>query len=88
MADDAHQDQLVLIKIEGMHCHKCQNAIKQALQKVPGVHEVEVDFPSAQASVLYTPGTVKIRDLLDTISQTGYRAASFTTPSRPDHAHP
>jgi copper chaperone CopZ len=87
MLNDA-QDQLVLIKIEGMHCHKCQNAIKKALQEINGVHEVEVDFPSGQASVLYSPGSVKIRELVDAIGQTGYRATSFTTPSRPDHAHP
>lgn len=86
MGNEVHRDQLVVIKIEGMHCHRCQQAIKRALQAHPGVHEVEVDFPSAQASVLYDPATVKIRDLVDSVAQAGYRATGFT--GRADPAHP
>src|SRR5438309_2101902 len=42
-------DQFVMLKIEGMHCHRCEQAIKKALAANPGVHEVEVDFLSGQA---------------------------------------
>ena len=78
MADDVSGDQLVLIKIEGMHCHRCQQAITKALQANPGVHEVEVDFPSGQASVLYDPASVNVRALMDTVVQAGYRATGFS----------
>src|SRR5437868_627433 len=37
-------DQFVMIKIEGMHCHRCEQSIKKSLGDIPGVHEVEVDF--------------------------------------------
>ncbi|HEX2972117.1 MAG TPA: heavy metal-associated domain-containing protein, partial [Tepidisphaeraceae bacterium] len=60
MSNDVRGDQLVLIRIEGMHCHRCQQAIKNALQANAGVHEVEVDFPSGQASVLYDPAVVNV----------------------------
>src|SRR5437868_5385365 len=46
-------DQFVLIRIEGMHCHRCEQAIKKLLQRKPGVHEAEVDFASGQASILF-----------------------------------
>jgi copper chaperone CopZ len=76
---DAHLDQLLLIKIDGMHCHKCQEKIKHSMQLIPGVHEVEVDFPSRQASVIFNPEQVKVRNLIDAVAELGYRAASFTT---------
>ncbi len=44
MAKDVTNDQLAVIRIEGMHCHMCENAIQRALLKNQGVHEVEVDF--------------------------------------------
>jgi copper chaperone CopZ len=71
-------DQFVMIKIEGMHCHRCEQSIKKALGDVPGVHEVEVDFLSGQASILYDPNQAKIRQLVDTVAEAGYRATGFT----------
>ena len=75
---NAQGDQFVMIKIEGMHCHRCEQAIKKALGDVPGVHEVEVDFLSGQASILYDPNQVKIRQLIDSLGETGYRTTGFT----------
>ena len=75
---NAHGDQFVMIKIEGMHCHRCEQAIKKALGDVPGVHEVEVDFPSRQASVLFDRSAVQIPQLLESINGAGYRATGFS----------
>ena len=78
MAADVRHDQLVLIRIEGMHCHKCERTIQQALSSLGGVHEVEVDFASGQASVLFTKGQVTVRQLLDAVTDAGYRTTGFT----------
>ena len=43
---------MAIIRIEGMHCHRCEQTIQAALLRQPGVHEVEVDFNSKQASIL------------------------------------
>jgi len=72
------RDQLAVIKIEGMHCHKCEQAIQRALVLIPGVHEVEVDFNSGQASVLYQSGAVSVKQLMDAITKAGYKATGFT----------
>jgi len=77
MSDVSH-DQFALIKIEGMHCHKCEQAIQRALQSHPGVREVEVDFASGQASVLYDQGAVTIKQLMDSVNDAGYRATGFS----------
>jgi copper chaperone CopZ len=77
MAPDVSQDQLVLIKIEGMHCHKCEQTLQKALASHAGVREVEVDFNSGQASVLFDRGAVSINELMNTVNEAGYRATSF-----------
>src|SRR4051794_7401301 len=67
MAGDVSQDQFALIKIEGMHCHKCEQAIQRSMLRNTGVHEVEVDFASGQASVLFDPGAVTVVQLMDSV---------------------
>jgi copper chaperone CopZ len=78
MAHDVGNDKLLLIKIEGMHCHKCEQAITKALNAQPGVQEVEVDFPSRQASVLFDPSAVTVKDLTQAVTTAGYKVAGFT----------
>lgn len=86
MAADVNQDQLAVIRIEGMHCHKCEQAIQKALQQKPGVHEVEVDFNSGQASVLFDRGRVGVNQLLEAVASAGYRATGFTQ-AQTNHPH-
>ena len=78
MSPDVSRDQFVLIRIEGMHSHKCEKTIQKALSRWPGVHEVETDFNSRQASVLFDPETVTIDQLMESVSETGYQATGFT----------
>jgi copper chaperone CopZ len=78
MSADVARDQLALVRIEGMHCHKCEQSIQKALSQFPGVHEVEVDFNSGQASVLFDRGSVSVKQLMDAVNEAGYRATGFT----------
>lgn len=80
-------DQFVVIKIEGMHCHRCEQAIKKALAAIAGVHEVEVDFLSKQASILFDPKQVKVRQLMDSVAEAGYQATGFTQGRADPAAH-
>lgn len=78
MSADVAGDQFAVIRIEGMHCHKCEQAIQKALLGHPGVHEVEVDFASGQASVLFDRSAVTVARLMDSVIAAGYHAAGFT----------
>jgi len=78
MAQDVAKDQLAIIKIQGMHCHKCEQSIQKALGEQPGVHEAEVDFNSGQASVLFDGSAVTVAQLMQTIDEVGYQATGFT----------
>jgi copper chaperone CopZ len=76
-------DKLVVIRIEGMHSLKCEKRIKQALLAHEGIHEVEVDFNSAQASVLFDGSQSKVSDLTEVIKDLGYRPVGFTMGAQP-----
>ncbi|HSZ58947.1 MAG TPA: heavy metal-associated domain-containing protein [Tepidisphaeraceae bacterium] len=78
MSPDVIRDQLAVIRIQGMHCHKCEQAIQKALLGFPGVHEVEVDFNSGQASVLFDRDSVTVKQLMEAVERAGYRATGFT----------
>ena len=79
MPDDVGADQLAIIRIEGMHCHKCEQTVQRTLMQYPGVHEVEVDFNSAQASVLYDHDKTTVKTLTDAITEAGYHVTGFAT---------
>jgi Cu+-exporting ATPase len=78
MASEVGRDQFALIKIEGMHCHKCEMAISKALARFVGVHEVEVDFASGQASVLFNNRVVSVAQMMEAVNEAGYHATGFT----------
>ncbi len=80
-------DQLAIIKIDGLHCHKCEQTIRKALAVFPGVQEVEVDFLSGQASVLYARDSVAVKELMDAINGVGYRATGFNQPQPHASSH-
>jgi copper chaperone CopZ len=79
-------DQFVLIRIEGMHCHRCEQAIKKSLQRKPGVHEAEVDFASGQASILFDPKSISVGELIDGVKEAGYKPVGFTRSQNDPHA--
>jgi len=84
MPHDVGRDRLALIRIEGMHSNKCEKTIQKALLSHQGVHEVEVDFPTGQASVLYHHGAVSVEQLMQSIDEVGYKATGFTQNAVPD----
>ena len=62
MSADVSRDQLALIRIEGMHCHKCEHAIRKALTRHPGVHEVRLGCDAAPGTI--GCGRLKLKRLL------------------------
>ena len=71
------QDQLAIIRISGMHCHRCEEAIRKTLTREDGVHEVEVDFLSGQASILFDHAKIDIPKLIEIIHEAGYQTTGY-----------
>jgi copper chaperone CopZ len=71
--DSISGDSLLIVAIEGMHSHSCEEKVVKDLEAVGGVREAEVDFPSGQCSVIYDAREVTAHQLLETVQATGYR---------------
>ena len=83
--ENVQQDQFVLIRIQGMHCHKCAKRIGDSMKQLDGVREVEVDFASGQASVLFDRDRVQIQQLMQAVTDAGYTPEGYTQGTRDAH---
>ena len=60
--------------LSGMYCAACAITIEDALLKVPGVSEVQVQATSQRARILVDPARVKLSELVAAVQEVGYRA--------------
>jgi copper chaperone CopZ len=66
----------VWLKVEGMHCQGCVNAVRRAvLEKNEGVREVEIDLGTGRVVVSFKPGNTDAGSILSAITAAGYRAS-------------
>ncbi|TAK05752.1 copper-translocating P-type ATPase [Patescibacteria group bacterium] len=63
----------ITFNIFGMHCASCAGLIERKVRKVPGVKEVNVNFGSEKARVVYA-GTVTEAQIKAAVKAAGYRA--------------
>lgn len=64
--------------IDGMTCEGCTVHVVEALEKVPGVHRVNVSYEDKTAKVTLTPGEVSDSAILQAVETTGYEAKVLT----------
>lgn len=60
--------------LSGMYCAACSIAIEDALLKVPGVREVQVQAASQRARILVDPARVSLSVMVSAVQRVGYRA--------------
>ncbi len=60
------------LKIDGMTCSHCSDAVKQALESVAGVEEATVDREAGRALVTGAP---ELTTLVRAVEDEGYRAS-------------
>ena len=80
-ARDSTRDSLLVTHVEGMHCHRCEEAIVKAVSALAGVREVEVDFATGQASILFDPRKVTAHQVCAAIEAAGYRCPDAAIPA-------
>jgi len=73
------------LKIEGMHCASCVQAVERAVRAVDGVRDVSVDLLAERATVEYSDDT-PIERLVDAVSAVGFSARSLSDERRVDVA--
>ena len=62
----------VTLSVPGMYCEVCPITVKKALQKVPGVTQVDVSFEKKEAAVRFDDAKATIDTLKDATFEAGY----------------
>jgi copper chaperone len=62
------------LKVEGMTCHHCVQAVTRAIRGVHGVNDVRVDLEAGQAWVEYDAGNASLQRMVDAVAEEGYTA--------------
>lgn len=61
-----------VIKVDGMSCDHCRNAIESALAKINDVRTAEVDLDKNEVRVDYDDNKVSMQEMKDAIEDQGY----------------
>ncbi|MGI6279655.1 MAG: copper chaperone CopZ [Acutalibacteraceae bacterium] len=61
-----------VLKVEGMSCSHCENAIKKAVGALDGVAAVTVDLAGKTVTVEYDPAKVTLEAIKNEIEDQGY----------------
>lgn len=60
--------------LDGLHCAACASLIEQALHRVDGVLDAQVQAASRRAQVRWDPSRTKASSLINAIQRAGYKA--------------
>lgn len=61
-----------IIKVEGMSCSHCVNAVTKAVGSLDGVSEVQVNLESKTATVDYDSDKITLEAVKNAIEEEGY----------------
>ena len=73
--DEATATLDVKLSVRGMTCGGCVNAVKAALERVPGVTRADVSLEKNEAVVTYEKGKTTPEDLVKAVEKAGFKAS-------------
>nr|XP_060642807.1 copper-transporting ATPase 2 isoform X1 [Anolis sagrei ordinatus] len=73
-SEQTSEETLVKMKIEGMTCESCVNAIEEKIGKLHGVKKIKVALSSQEATITYCPLVISLEELKDSIDNLGYKS--------------
>jgi copper chaperone len=71
-ADNNAEWVVVKLKVEGMTCDGCENAIKAGVESLDGIAEVESSHEEAWTRVRYDKSVTSLEEIEEKITETGY----------------
>jgi len=63
------------LKVTGMTCGGCENAVKRTLGKLEGVSDVTASHVAQEVNVTFDPSKVGLAVIREKIEKLGYRVA-------------
>lgn len=73
--------QIIEVPVAGMDCAECTNHVRQALEKIPGVHSVDVLLSSEKAIIRAEPGRVEMGQIRSAVVSAGYTVPEISNGS-------
>jgi Cu+-exporting ATPase len=74
----------IMLPISGMTCASCAKAVQRAVAKLDGIHEVNVNFATENAKVVYDSSQTRISEIKAAVAKAGYRALEIETRDEAD----
>lgn len=68
-------ERTVTLTVENMTCALCPVTVRTAIERVPGVKDVQVDLESKAAVVLFDDADATVEDLAEASTLAGFPAA-------------
>lgn len=65
----------IIIKIKGMGCQNCVNAVMESLREIDGINKVNVSLEKELAEVEYDELKVNADKMIETIKELEYEAS-------------
>ncbi|OGJ37663.1 MAG: hypothetical protein A2383_04080 [Candidatus Pacebacteria bacterium RIFOXYB1_FULL_39_46] len=66
-------NEIIKLKISGMHCNSCSLNIENELEDLPGVVEANVHYAKSEATINFDPEKVKPAKIKSVIEKLGYQ---------------
>jgi len=70
------------LDIEGMTCASCSARIQRVVSRLPGVSSAEVNLATNRASITFDPTLVRLTEIKQAISNSGYTPLDIVSESR------
>lgn len=71
-----------IFAVKNMSCALCPLTVKRAMQRVPGVRSVAIDFPARTATVAFDPSVTDAGAISAASTDAGYPAAPIGSGAR------
>jgi copper chaperone CopZ len=60
------------LRVTGMTCNGCANAVRNTLKTIPGVQDADVDLGAGRAKVTYDPARSSTEAMITALGELGY----------------
>lgn len=79
MARSSKEKRQSSLRIKGMHCATCTEAVRESLMSVEGVEKVTVNLATEKASFVYDPKLASMENMEQAVNKAGYEVAKDET---------
>jgi len=62
----------LILKVDGMSCEHCKNAITKAVSALPGVSSVDIDLDKKTVTVQHDPALATLEKIKSAITELDY----------------